>query len=157
MSGKDLFAGMGCIDERFIAEAESCTLPRGIQAPWLRAASMAACLCLMMLSLWCIRPFLNGTHVQPPETTFPLIPEGFQEVIVLVEEMTGDGFTGTIAELVTPGSFALGMEVKVTIPAEALVEGEICSGCHVLVVCSEYDPEASAIVAEFIQEVQPSP
>lgn len=163
MSGKDLFDGMSLIDERYIDEAENARLPRRMDSPWLR---MAACLCLVLLSLWCIQPLLNSSHGLPPETTFPYAPEGLMEVIVYVEEMTDDGFTGTVAELVTPDLFEPGMELNVVIAEAAHYEradgsfgiiadnGIDFSGCHVLVVCIEYDPAAGAVVTDYISEVQ---
>ena len=43
MNGKDLFEAMSHVDERYIDEAESKMIPKTI--PWLKLASMAACLC----------------------------------------------------------------------------------------------------------------
>ena len=85
MTGKDLFEGLSFIDECFIEEAENASL---VRAPWLRIASIAACLCLVLFSLWCIHPTQIGP---PPETTAPydpFLPEGWPEVIVYVDEMT---------------------------------------------------------------------
>ena len=48
MSGKELFEGMGYVDERFVDEAEYKTLPKRVVSPWIKVASMAACLCLII-------------------------------------------------------------------------------------------------------------
>lgn len=152
MTGKDLFEGMSFIDERFIEEAENASL---VRAPWLRIASIAACLCLVLFSLWCIHPTQIGP---PPETTAPydpFLPEGWPEVIVYVEEMTEDGFTGTVAELVMPGLFELDMELEVRIPEDAQIEVQILPGSYVLVVCDEYDPDTGIIIARFISPAAP--
>lgn len=153
MSGKDLFEAMSFIDERFIDEAER---RRHIHAPWPRIAALAACLCLVMLSLWCVRPLWNAPPGPGPETTVPYdMPEGWPEVILYVQEMTDDGFTGTVAELVTPDPFELGMELDVVIPEDAQIEGEISPGSYALVVCDEYDPDTGIIIARFISPMTP--
>ena len=147
MTGKDLFEGLSFIDERFIEEAENASL---VRAPWLRIVSIAACLCLVLFSLWCIHPTQIGP---PPETMVPydpFLPEGWPEVIVYVEEMTEDGFTGTVAELVMPGLFELDMELEVRIPEDAQIEVQILPGSFVLVVCDEYDSDTGIIIARFI-------
>ena len=87
MTGKDLFEAMSFIDERFIDEAERGYPTRPMALPWIRVTSIAACLCLIMLSLWCIHPLLLNPHETTPPTTLPLIlPEGFTEVILYVED-----------------------------------------------------------------------
>lgn len=147
MTGKDLFESLSFIDERFIHEAETASFVRD---PRLRIASIAACLCLVLFSLWCIHP---SQIVPPPVTTTPsepFLPEGWPEVIVYVEEMTVDGFTGTVAEIVMPGLFEIGMELDVRIPEDAQIEGEIRPGSNVLVVCDEYDPDTGIVIARFI-------
>ena len=60
MSGKDLFEGMSYVDERFVDEAETKTLPKRIVSPWIKVASMAACLCLIIFSLYNLQPYLRG-------------------------------------------------------------------------------------------------
>ena len=71
MSGKDLFEGMSYVDERFVDEAENKTLPKRVISPWIKVASMAACLCLIMFSLYNLRPNLTGEtegiHQDPGE------------------------------------------------------------------------------------------
>lgn len=166
MSGKDLFKAMSFIDERFVDEAER---RRHIHAPWTRIAALAACLCLVMLSLWCVQPLWDAPPGPGPETTEPYYaPEGFTQVVVYVEEMTDDGFTGTVAELVTPDLFKIGMEMNVVLSAETqyemsdgsygiITDNEIdFTGCHVLVICTEYDPDTATIVVNFIGQM-PSP
>lgn len=147
MTGKDLFEGLSFIDERFIDEAETGSI---LRTHWLRIASVAACLCLVLFSLWCIHPTLIGPPPETTEPSEPILPEGWPEVVVYVEEMTDDGFTGTVAELVMPGLFEVGMELDVQIPEDAQIEGEIRQGSCVLVVCDEYDPDTGTIIARFL-------
>lgn len=52
MSGKELFEGMSYVDERFVDEAENKTIPKRMISPWLKVASMAACLCLICFSIY---------------------------------------------------------------------------------------------------------
>ena len=60
MSGKDLFEGMSYVDERFVEEAEHRTLPKRVVSPWIKVASMAACLCLIIFSLYNLQTHLRG-------------------------------------------------------------------------------------------------
>ena len=59
MSGKDLFEGMSHVDERFVDEAETQTIPKRIVSPWLKAVSMAACLCLIVFSIYNLNRYWN--------------------------------------------------------------------------------------------------
>lgn len=167
MTGKDLFIGLSYIHERFIYEAETCELPKYRNLPWMRITAAAACLFLVMLSLWCMQPY----HGQTPETTAPSDPfmlEGFPAVIVYAEEMTEDGFIGTVVELVGPWNFEIGMELKVVIPDETPYittdgesytigsDGHDCSGHYLLVECYDYDPDTKVIVALCMAEVLPT-
>lgn len=167
MTGKDLFEAMSFIDERFIDEAERGYPTRPMALPWIRVTSIAACLCLIMLSLWCIHPLLLNPHETTPPTTLPLIlPEGFTEVILYVEEMAADGFTGTVAESVTPGLFEPNEKLHVMLKDNTryeLADGTAgmtadhmpdLSGRYVLLICSEYDPSAAFIAVDTIFEMQ---
>ena len=128
MTGKDLFESLSWIDERFIEEAAFCTPHR--KFPWLRVASLAACLCLLLL---CIRPLVNTPQATVPPTTHPLyMPEGYLEVIVHVQEMTDEGFTGTVAELVLPEPFALGMKLNVVFEGDTWYEMADGSGVTIV-------------------------
>lgn len=157
MSGKDLFEAMSCIDERFIDEAENCGMLRTMDSPWLRIASVAACLCLVMLSLWCIQPLLNNPYGPPPETTLPDLPEGFEDlsVILYVEEMTEDGFTGTVAGHPDTVIFKIGVELNVVITEDTLHEAADYSGCYVLVAFREVDPATASISAILVEAADP--
>ena len=72
MSGKDLFEGMSYVDERFVDEAENKTLPKRVVSPWIKVASMAACLCLIIFSLYNLQPYpMTGTTMSRMGTTRP--------------------------------------------------------------------------------------
>ena len=153
MKNRKLFGAMSLADDKYVEEAAPRRLTKRPQ--WQKWTAIAACLCLVLFSLWCIHPTLIGP---PPETTAPydpFLPEGWPEVIVYVDEMTEDGFTGTVAELVMPGLFELGMELEVRIPEDAQIEVQILPGSYVLVVCDEYDPDTGIIIARFISPAAP--
>lgn len=59
MSGKDLFDGMSYVDDRFVDEAETRMIPKRAISPWIKVASMAACLCLILFSIYNLNQFLN--------------------------------------------------------------------------------------------------
>lgn len=163
MTGKDLFEALGSIGEELIDDGEHGSLPRSI--PWLRLASIAACLCLLLAY---IRPLVLVRPETVPPTTLPyFMPEGYPEVVVYVQEMTDEGFTGTVAELVIPGLFELGAELDVVFEEDAWYElsdgscgtisgrGPDLTGRYVLVLCTEYDPGAERAVANTIWEKEP--
>ena len=96
-----------------------------------------------------------------------LCDKGITTYSANVQEMTDDGFTGTVAELVMPGLFELGAELNVVFEEDAWYEktdgtsGTVAqqrpdfSGCYVLVICTEYDQAAAAITVNTIWQVQP--
>ena len=138
MSGKDLFEGMSYVDERFVDEAEKKTLPKRIVSPWIHAAAMAACLCLILFSLYNLQPYLREeTEGIATEGAADAMPEGAMQeqvdletqintpaegpvvevpsVILYVEDMTDHGFVGTVAALVDTDVLEIGMELNVAV------------------------------------------
>ena len=169
MNGKDLLEGMSFVDERFIAEAENGTISKGI--PWAKIAAMAACLCLIVFGLYRL-PGRSST-----ESAGPIIQDsaigspgesGIQEVpavILCVEEMTVNGFIGTVTELVDTDILEVGMKLnvvvadgtrhetadeKLSISTESQTD---YAGRCVMVQFIEYDQETATIVVNIIQEV----
>ena len=141
MSGKDIIEGMSYVDERFVDEAEIKTLPKRIAVPWIKVASVAACLCLIVFSLYNLQSYLRGETVgMSNEGAADPMPEGIVEdkpdsetqeavsstssygivgevpsVILYVEDMTNLGFFGTVAQLVDTDIFEVGMELNVVV------------------------------------------
>lgn len=141
MSGKELFEGMSYVDERFVDEAENKTIPKRIVSPWIKVASMAACLCLIIFSLYNLHPYLRGeTEGAAGQIAEDAMPEGGAEnelmqesqeslivapgdrptrevpsVILYVDEMTDLGFVGTVAQLVDTDIFEIGMELNAVV------------------------------------------
>ena len=176
MSGKDLFEGMGHIDERFIEEAETKAFPR---KDWTKGAALAACLCLILLGLHSIVTAGNIAQdevTQSSGVTEPMegiaFPEGspaeeVPSVILYVQEQTEGGFIGTVCELVDTDIFEVGMELNVvmtqTIRDEAMDGNSIVveqkrpdyTGCSVLVQFIHYDRETNTIAVNLIREVLP--
>lgn len=129
------------VDERFIDEAEYKTIPIRRVSPWIKAASMAACLCLIIFGLYNLQPYLDrvGTEgaagqeaedampggdvqdEQVPESQSAIVTPGegpaeeVPSVILYVEDMTDLGFIGTVAKLVDTDIFEIGMELNVVI------------------------------------------
>lgn len=143
MSGKALFEGMSYVDERFVDEAENQTLPKRTVAPWMKAASVAACLCLIVFSIFHLNQFLHlgpaggltgegaADGALPGEGVESVIEAESQEssiiapevrptgegpsVILRVDEMTDIGFTGTVAAFVDTDILEIGMELNVIV------------------------------------------
>ena len=76
MSGKDLFEGMSYVDERFVDEAENKSYPKRVVSPWLKVASMAACLCLLIFCLYNLQPYLRGETEGVGQEAADAMPEG---------------------------------------------------------------------------------
>ena len=173
MNGKDLFEAMSHVDECFVDEAENQMIPKTI--PWMKLASVAACLCLLVLTVHSLRPFLGGNEtegvlIKDAQESVIGIPEDVPiaevpSVILYVEEMTAGGFTGTVAELVDTDIFKVGMELNVVLadtPRYETADGNPSvsndlkinyAGTYVVVQFIEYNRETNTIVVNIIQEV----
>ena len=141
MNGKDLFSGMSFVEERLVGEAETERAPSG-RVAWKRWTAIAACLCLILLSVFALHSrsegeMTEGIAGQDAADSMP-IPEGgnsaelqhesmesetspdegcpLQEVpsvMLLVEEMTDSGFTATVAGFVDTDIFEIGTALNV--------------------------------------------
>ena len=174
MSGKDLFEGMSYVDERFVDEAENKTLPKPIVSPWIKVASMAACLCLILFSLYNLQPYLRGETEGAGQEAADQMPEGITEdklnqesqeseiqtpaegaigevpsVILRVDEMTDLGFIGTVAELVDTDIFEIGMELNVVIADGT--RHETADGNPAMSEDSKTDYSSSYVMVQFIE------
>ena len=143
MSGKDLFEGMSYVDERFVYEAENKTLPKRIVSPWLKVASMAACLCLIIFSLYNLQPYLRGETEGAGQEAADAMPEGVledekeqvsqesltdvpgeagavraPETMIRIIEVTETGFIGTVQNNGGFTAFEDGTEITVMIDLE---------------------------------------
>ena len=141
MTGKDLLEAMGHVDGRFVEEAEFAAIPKRRVSPWVRTASVAACLAVLCLAVFAPRPGLEATE---GGSANDIIAEGGVEshqkaesqsyghenqntaevpaVILYVEEITDSGFTGTVAQLVDTDIFETGMELQVILPEDVHFE-----------------------------------
>ena len=172
MSGKDLFEGMSYVDERFVDEAENKTLPKRVVSPWIKVASMAACLCLIIFSLYNLQPYLRGeTEGITGEGAADAMPEGVIEdkvdqesqistpaegpaeevpsVILYVEDMTDLGFIGTVAQLVDTDIFEIGMELNVVVADGT--RHETADGNSSMSADSKTDYSGSYVMVQFIE------
>ena len=197
MNGKDLFSGISFVEERLVNEAETERAPSG-RVAWKRWTAIAACLCLIVLSLYTgiLRPeqeMTEGIAGQDAADSMPIpMPEGgnsaelqqelmesetspdegcpLQEVpsaMLLVEEMTDTGFTGTVAGFVDTDIFEIGTALNVVMAEDVRHEtpdgqfdvtaetGIDYSGLCVEVQFTEYDEETATIVVNSIREVTP--
>ena len=172
MSGKDLFEGMSYVDERFVDEAENKAYPKRVVTPWIKVASMAACLCLIIFSLYNLQPYLRGeTEGITGEGAADAMPEGVIEdkvdqesqistpaedpaeevpsVILYVEDMTDLGFIGTVAQLVDTDIFEIGMELNVVVADGT--RHETADGNSSMSADSKTDYSGSYVMVQFIE------
>ena len=179
MTGKDLFEGMTWVDEGFIDEAEHAAFPKPRVVPWIRIASMAACLCLILLGLYHFRSNPNrGT----PDGQNSLAQGGIEDniedivdqnsqinapadgaiaeipnVILYVEEMTAEGFIGTVTDFGVTDHLGLGTRLNVVIGEGTRSDSDNTAvhdyktdftGRYVVFQFYEYDPDTGTIVIE---------
>ena len=177
MSGKDLFEGMGYVDERFVDEAENKTLPKRANSPWIKVASMAACLCLIIFSLYNLQTHLRGETEavgqvegatqeaamdnsmeleyggspaeSPTDGGTPRVPD----MMIRIQEVTETGFVGIVQN---DGGFTMfedGTKVIVTIDLETdpdFTPENYKIGDLVQVMYTEWDVVEQTIVASIV-------
>ena len=177
MNGKDLFEAMSHVDERYIDEAESKMIPKTI--PWIKLASMAACLCLVLFGVYQMLPMMAPESIedtvpqgsltdpmsQPPQDPNERVPGQIPtgevpSVVLFVDEMTETGFWGTVAELVDTDVLEIGMELNVVVADgtrhETSAEAKLdYTGQYVVVQFITYDRETNTIVVNMITEANP--
>ena len=133
MRGKDLLEGMSYVDERFVEEAEFHSFPQKRTNLWIRVASVAACLCVIVFALYQLKlqapPAAPGS-VAPGSAAPGNIPEendpGFEtpgeipaskapEMMVRILKLTETGFVGTVENDRGFPVFDYGTEITVTV------------------------------------------
>ena len=173
MSGKDLFEGMSYVDERFVDEAENKSFPKRIVSPWIKVASMAACLCLIIFSLYSLRGKTEGVGQvegatqeaamdnsmeleyggspaeSPTDGGTPRVPD----MMIRIQEVTETGFVGIVQN---DGGFTMfedGTKVIVTIDLETdpdFTPENYKIGDLVQVMYTEWDVVEQTIVASIV-------
>ena len=175
MSGKDLFEAMSYVDERFVDEAENNPLSKRAVSAWIKAASMAACLGLIVFSVYTLHPYPQGeTEGMAAEGAAELTREDVLEdekeqvsqaaaietpsaesveevptLILYVEDMTETGFFGTVAQLVDTGAFEIGMKLNVVAADET--QYKTADGNSVMSEDSKTDYSGSYVIVQFIR------
>ena len=179
MSGKDLFEGMSYVDERFVDEAENKTLPKRVISPWIKVASMAACLCLIIFSLYNLQPYLRGEtegitgegaadampesiiedkmDLEPQESEIQVPAEEgaarAPETLIRITEVTDSGFVGTVQNNGGFTAFDDGTEITVTIDPETepnFKPEDYQIGDLVHVMYTEWDVDERTMVASIL-------
>ena len=173
MSGKDLFEGMSYVEERFVDEAEYKTLPKRVVSPWIKVASMAACLCLIIFSLYNLRGKTEG--IGQVENAMPeaVMDDSFEQeygdtpaesptdggaprvpdMMIRIQEATETGFVGIVQN---DGGFTVfedGTIVVVTIDLETdpdFTPENYKIGDLVQVMYTEWDVVEQTIVASIV-------
>ena len=173
MNGKDLFEAMSHVDERYIDEAESKMIPKTIH--WVKLASMAACLCLLVLTVYGLRPFLTGSDttgvlIEDAQESAIAVPEDtpvgeIPNTILYVKEMTADGFIATVTDRGVTDVLGLGTEWNVVIRTgnrQESFDGNYTfadpetdyTGCLVLIQFFEFDEETKTIIVDEVEIIE---
>ena len=178
MSGKDLFEGMSYVDERFVDEAENKTLPKRVISPWIKLASMAACLCLIIFSLYNLQPYPRGETEGAGQEAADAMPEGVledekeqvsqesltdvpgeagavraPETMIRITEVTESGFIGTVENNGSFTAFEDGTEITVTFDPETDLNfkpEDYKIGDLVHVMYTEWDVDERTMVASIL-------
>ena len=179
MSGKNLFEGMSFVDERFVDEAENKSYPKRVVSPWIKAASMAACLCLIIFSFYNLQPYLRGeTEGITGEGAADAMPEGVledekdqisqesaienpaaesatraPETMIRILKLTETGFVGTVHNNGGFTAFEDGTEIVVTIDTETdpnFKPEDYQIGDLVHVMYTEWDVDERTMVASIL-------
>ena len=179
MSGKDLFEGMSYVDERFVDEAENKAYPKRVVSPWIKVASMAACLCLIIFSLYNLQPYLRGeTEGIAGEGAADAMPEGVledekdqisqesaienpaeegapraPETMIRILKLTETGFVGTVHDNGGFNVFEHGTEITVTVDLETdpnFKPEDYQIGDLVYVMYTEWDVVERTMVASIL-------
>lgn len=173
MTGKDLFEGISWVDERFVDEAEHAALPKPGVIPWIKIASMAACLCLILFALHNLSPYLkqevtdgqdiadsvgqdsredelkddaqNSIIVSPGDDPTGEIPN----VILYVEEMTVEGFIATVTDYGETDRLGLGTRLNVVIAEGS--RSEVADGNHTASDDSKIDYTGCYVVVNLFE------
>ncbi len=149
MSGKELLEGMTYVEDRLVEEAEVKKLPGKKVILWKRVLPVAACLCILIagtITIWDRLPFHAGNtdttgdqeslqenlvagdgsvegSTETPEEQLPSADTGEVPSIILhIDALSEDGFTGTVSELVDTDIFDLGTELTVIVTEDATHE-----------------------------------
>ena len=192
MNGKELFEGMGNIDDHFIEEAEKETISKTITFPWVKIGAMAACFGLIVCSYLFWQPHQIGQIPSDSETLDPVIESApaietewksdqadvvtapdqqpvaeVPSVILRVDQMTENGFIGTVTELVDTDILDIGMELNVVYASDTRNEivmesgseykSQIAdqaadhTGTYVIVQFIDYNRETNTLTINLIQ------
>lgn len=192
MNGKELFESMSNIDDHFIEEAENETIDKTIAFPWMKFGAMAACFGLIVCSYLFWQPHQIGQIPSSSETQEPVIEsapaietewksdqadvvtapdqqpvEEVPSVILRVDQMTENGFIGTVTELVDTDFLEIGMELNVVYASDTRNEimmesaseykSQIAdqaadhTGTYVIVQFIDYNRETNTLTINLIQ------
>ena len=181
MSGKELLEGMSYVDERYVDEAEQKTIAKRVTSPWIKIVSMAACLCLVLFSMYKLIPYWDwnvteqaaGEAAARPESAVE--PEmGMEEqesasiadeapasrapeMMVRIQEVTETGFIGTVENMGGFTVFEDGTQITVTVDMETDLDFDPEAyepGDLILVMYTSWDENEKTIVASIMGIVE---
>lgn len=170
MTGKELLIGMSFVEERFVAEADSQSVAKVKNRAWIKWASLAACVCVLLLGLRGLERSEEPMAAEPaagaPAATIadakdvcgtPMAPTeepgapaaGAAPTVVRIDEWTGTDFTGTV---ISGDAFDAGAKVTVVLePSEEMRGWEAYpAGSIVEVRTVSFDEESGTIFASAI-------
>lgn len=150
MTGKAILEALSFVDEEYIEEAETGTIRSALQIRKL--LPLAACLCILMLGLFCLDDFLPRQETTAPDAemqaqTAPEIiemekvPSGVNSecglafddvevpsitevpsVILRIESWSDNGFTANVEHNVDAETFTVGQTLRVQFSPNVCIE-----------------------------------
>lgn len=176
MSGKELFEGLNYVDERFVEEAEYQSFPKQSVILWIKIASMAACLCLIIFSVHQLWPHdapeaAPGSaapgSVEPGNAPVGVTPEivtpgeihaaTAPEMMIRIEIITETGFVGTVKNNGGFSVFDDGTKITVTVDPETDPDynpGDYKTGDLIYVMYTDWDTAEKTIIASILGIVE---
>lgn len=193
MNGKELLEGIGNIDDHFIEESENETIDQTIAFPWMKIGAMAACFGLIVCSYLFWKPHQTGQIPSDSQTQNPAIESvpametewksdqadvvtapdqqpvaEVPSVILRVDQMTENGFIGTVTGLVDTDFLEIGMELNVVYASDTRNEIMMESayedksqmedqaadhtGTYVIVQFIDYNRETNTLTINLIEQ-----
>lgn len=176
MNGRDLLEGISFVDEQLVDEAEKEMIRKSSGRAWMNLATLAACVCVVLLGAMAYRNLNSASTLTPTEATLAEENEptwasateaqmadatetGKPSVIMRVDTWQENGFTGTVEDIVNMPDLSEGEQVFVVIGEEAMAqlpfyENDPAGTIRVEVLPYTYDVENNMLYVELVTPIE---
>lgn len=184
MNGRDLLEGISFVDEQLVDEAEKEMIRKSSGRAWMNLATLAACVCVVLLGAMAYRNLKSASTLTPTEATLAeeneptwasateaatAVPTeapmadateaGKPSVIMRVDTWQENGFIGTVEDIVNMPDLSEGEQVFVVIGEEAMAqlpfyENDPAGTIRVEVLPYTYDVENNMLYVELVTPIE---